>query len=396
MQNSKDIQSFVRYFQDGCKEMHTSVIGIEIEHFVIDRRRNHTVSYYGEHGIKALLERLRCLSCFVDSQEQDGSLVALATTCYAISIEPAAQIEVSIYPRKTIAEIEKIYQSFLDVVEPILEEWDYDLVTKGYNPVDCSDELQLIPKMRYEYMDRHFSKIGRYGRCMMRGTASVQCSIDYYNEEDFVRTYRGAVAMGPLLALVTDNGPVFEGKPWKDHMIRTYIWERVDKARCSVVPGTFRDGFGFRAYAEYLAAVPAIFQEPGRELEHQVSIVFPDVRLKQYMEVRVADSMPLPYVLGYTALIKGMFKDREKLYGLYREMEHGILGNAMTEEAVLAGKEQLIQYGYDGEIYGQKPSVWLEHMVELAEEQLPFEERNYLKPIRELVNRKQSVRDVIR
>lgn len=415
LNKDSNIKKFVDYFQKGCKRETNGTIGMEAEHFVVNKKDSSAVSYYGEHGIEALLERLSVF--FLKKHVKEGYLIALENAEYIITIEPAAQLEVSIMPQESVREIERIYKEFTVLLQPVLEEWDYRLITAGYHLTERSEELALIPKKRYQYMDQYFAAIGTYGCCMMRGTASVQVAIDYYSEEDFIKTYRAAVALGPLFALVTDNAPVFQGKPFKKHMLRAYIWERVDEENCLIVPGTFDDGFGFEAYARYLYEMPMIFDESKEgecyvgkaslkdicawkemmplQMEHGLSIAFPDVRLKQYMEIRVGDSMPFEYAISYVALIKGLFQNREKLFELYKELEQHTQFQKMTEEEVQNGKQQLIEYGYAGEIYGQRPNVWLNKMLALAECELGIEETMYLERMKELVQSQKRVCDMI-
>lgn len=406
---NENIQQFVNYFRQGCKKKAATEYGMELESFVVKRQEQSAVGYYGERGMEALLWRL--LAHFPEKELTDGHISGLSCPDYAISIEPAAQLEISMVPQKGLCEMEKVYWEFERILQPVLTEWDYELVQSGYCRKEKAEELPLIPKKRYEYMDAYFEKIGRYGRCMMRGTASVQGAVDYSSEEDFVRTYRAAVALGPLLALATDNAPVWEGKPWKKHMVRTYIWEQVDRERCGVVPGTFQEGFGFRAYSEYLYRMPLILLDGayvGREslqtlcrdkrmpeawMEHAMSMVFPDVRLKQYMEIRVADSMPAEYALSYMALLKGLFENRDELYELYKRLEKYTQFGYMTEEEVRMGKKQLIEYGYHGDIYGRPAGYWLDAMMELAQSCLPEKERMYLERLHALVRERKSVRD---
>lgn len=401
--DKENIQQLVEYFRQGCKKERTGVLGMEIEHFVVDKEHMSMVSYYGERGIETLLERLS--PYFPENKSVDGHLLLLGNADYVITVEPAGQLEISMMPWQSLRSIEAVYQSFRRLITPVLEEWGYQLVMAGYCLKEKAEELSLIPKKRYACMNRYFEKLGKYGRCMMRGTASVQCSVDYYSEEDFVRTYRAAVALGPLFALVTDNAPVFEGKPWKKHMLRTFIWERVDKERCGIVPGTFEEGFGFEAYGSYLCHVPVIYEEEdmpeenvkGRmsveQLEHVLSMVFPDVRLKQYIEIRVGDSMPSEYAMSYAALMKGLFCNRDELYELYKQLEQYTQFKKMTEEEVENGKKQLTEYGYDGIIYGQSAGFWLEKMIRVAKEQLSEEDAQYLQPFIRLVKEKKSVRD---
>ena len=130
-----------------------------------------------------------------------------------------------------------------------------------------------------------------------------------------------------------------------------------------------------------------------RQLEHAVSIVFPDVRLKQYLEIRVADSMPPEYIYAYAAWTKGLFADREKLYQLYEKFEQYIPQGSMSEKAVEEGKCSLIEHGYDGVIYGRRAYEWLEDMKRLVIEQLSEQDCGYAKPLFQAVEQRCSVRN---
>lgn len=409
-----NIEAFVRYFESGCKPEGVGAAGMELEHFIVRAVDAKLMSYDGMHGVEMLLREIA--GTFQEQEEIQNHLLGLHNDRYALSLEPAAQLEISVIPDKEIRKTACRYEQFLSTVKPLLKEWGYELAYAGYLPSGRAEEQRLIPKQRYTYMDAYFAQIGDFGRCMMRGTASVQVSVDYKDEEDFVNIYRAAVSMGPLLALLTDNACMFEDRHWEKHMVRTYIWDRVDDKRCGIVPGTFEEGFGFRAYADYLYHVPQIFQEAEdgsvypttaslselcqdkpvtrEQMEHAVSIVFPDVRLKTYVEIRVADSMPPVYAFAYLALIKGLFANRSKLSELYEEFEKYTHGGHMTEEAVKKGKEQLIRNGYEGEIYGRKAVYWLERMGATAVSQLPVEEQELIRPLLVLAEQHKSVKNV--
>ena len=132
----------------------------------------------------------------------EGWLLGLYNDDYSISLEPAGQLEISIAPRESLDAIRKIYQSFLHLLHPFLESRDCCLATFGYQPVSRVDQLPLIPKKRYEFMDHYFQTSGSCGRHMMRGTASTQVSIDYCSEEDFRSKYRAACLLMPALKLL--------------------------------------------------------------------------------------------------------------------------------------------------------------------------------------------------
>lgn len=404
-QYERNLSRLTEYFQNGCKENCFQKLGLEVEHFVVKKDTKESVSYYGEHGVGALLERMK--HCYSHFHYEGDQLLGLYNNEYSLTLEPAAQLEISINPRRCICEIRNIYHSFLKQWEPLLEEWGYELVTEGYQPVSRVRELKLIPKKRYEYMDAYFQKAGNTGINMMRGTASTQISVDYFSERDFVRKIRAAYILTPAIKFLTDCSPVFEGKRYQEHMARTMIWKHVDPKRCGVVPGLFDDDFGFEKYGKYLMELPLIFilqkgeavyvdDQTARgqwkdrdmmpeEIEHVLSMTFVDVRLKHYLEIRGADSMPFPYVMGYLALIKGIF--------YYEDALEQILNGEISEEDILQAEESLMKQGFEGEIYGEKADLYLKKVLATAREHLEGNEKSFLDVLEQLVEEKRSLTD---
>ncbi|MDD3339959.1 MAG: glutamate-cysteine ligase family protein [Lachnospiraceae bacterium] len=400
-----NLRLLTEHFEDGCKENCVQKLGVEIEHFIVDAQTRESISYYGPQGVEAVLRKI---ARFFPKQEiyAREHLIGMYNNDYSISLEPAGQIEISIAPKENISTIRQIYNSFLRILKPVLEEFDYRLVTLGYHPVSIVEDMPLIPKRRYEYMDAYFDETGRCGIHMMRGTASTQVSIDFCSEDDFVLKYRTAYLLAPALKLLTDNTPIFEGEPYMKNMARTYIWNNVDKDRCGMPPGLFDEDFGFRKYAEYLWNMPLILipgemhatytgrkttkelyeQKPlqQEDIDHILSMCFCDVRLKHYIEIRVADSMPLKYVLGYVALIKGIFFRKENLTALAEKYP-------VNQFMIEAATENLQINGFQGDIYGQSVKDFLEYVINLAEECLGYGEKDYLLSMKKIVNREETL-----
>ena len=190
-----------QHFRDGCKLNCVQKLGVEIEHFIVRSDSGESVTYYEEQGIESILRELA--PEFPRRHCEAGHLLGLYNNDYAISLEPAGQLEVSIVPKESICVIQKIYQSFLKQLYPLLKRRRFRLVTLGYQPVSQVDSLPLIPKKRYEYMDHYFQTAGTRGRNMMRGTAATQVSIDYCCEEDFRRRTAGeSLEKGDLPAMI--------------------------------------------------------------------------------------------------------------------------------------------------------------------------------------------------
>lgn len=403
--NKENLKRLVEYFTAGCKEEGRALtIGLELEHFIVDKETKESIPYSGERGIEAILKKLKPF--YKESAYSEGHLIGVGRENMAVSIEPAAQLEVSISPQEDGRRIQAIYEQFLSEVTPILRDWGYHMVTLGYQPKNKVEELVLIPKNRYRFMEEYFNKIGPYGRYMMKGTAATQVSIDYYSEEDFSAKYKIAYGVYPIFAMLCDNVPWFEGQENKEHIIRTKIWDNVDKARVDVEKYLVEGTLSFESYAEFVYNAPLIVdkEEEGdyttnksaRELfanrlmseeniEHVLSMVFPIVRLKHYVEIRVADSMPMDSVKAYLLWIKGLFIDISKIKPyvdqLYREY-----GN-INQKLLQAIREEGMD-GQIGQITVRDIVMELYHMV-LGN--LTENEARYLEEFQEGIEKKGSL-----
>lgn len=384
-----NLKKFVDYFKNGIKQKEDKTLGVELEHFIV-KENMESVDYYEEHGVRYILEKL---SPFFDEKVyKDGNLIGLSKNKANISLEPASQLEISIGPFIKIADILEEYNYFLLKITPILKELNYKLVYSGYQPKSKVDNLNLIPKKRYEYMLDYFSSVGNHGKNMMKGSASTQVSVDYFSEEDFKNKFRLANIFSPLISLMTDNTFIFEGEEYKKNCIRVEIWNDVDKDRSMVVKDALNKDFGFEDYAKYILEAPAILieDEQGnsiytkdkkikdiyknkeitkKDIEHLISMFFPDVRLKNYVEIRMADCMPMYYALSYAAIIKGIFYNEETIKYFLDKFSF------VRNEDVIKAKEEIIQNGYDAKVYGMYASDIIMEMIEIAKENLHEEEK---------------------
>ena len=322
--------NIIQYLKSGCKTYDMPLhFGVELEHFVVKKDTKEAVSYYGENGVEGILTKL--LPYYGESAYSEGHLIALAREGIALSLEPAAQLEVSISPQTDIGAIREIYEQFVAEITPILESYSYEMVTYGYQPKSKVEDLELLPKPRYRFMDAYFAKIGPFGRQMMRGTASTQVSVDYYSEEDFSDKYGIAYALKDVLAHFCSNSPFYEGAGYCGFTLRDDIWSGTDKRRVDVAPFMIDGTLSFEDYAEFVLQTPVIVNKEGsqefydertigeiakeriftkEELPHMLSMVFPMIRAKNFLEIRFADSMPMERVLKYVLMIKGLFADK--------------------------------------------------------------------------------------
>ena len=402
----ENVEAIVDYFKSGIKkEGEQGRLGVELEHIVVGPG-NSAVAYGDEHGVGWLLEQLESEYAELSSGDA-GALIGLAGGNKAVTLEPAAQLELSAGPFENGEDARVEFTAFQREVIDLIDPYGYRLVEVGYHPTAKADDLPFIPKERYRFMDDHFAKIGPYGRRMMRGSASTQISIDYYSVEDCLRKLRLATAAAPLFALICDNSPAFEGEPSPHHMMRTEIWRECDPARCNAVPGALDRDFTLEKYAEYILNTPAIFyyDEEGvaqpteqtfgeiyadramtrADVEHALSMFFNDVRCKTYIEIRPADALPLVYVAAYATLVKGLFYFPESLDFL-DELFAGV-----DEAAVEAAKTELMAKGYDAQVYGKAAGEIVDELFKQAHSALPQGEAMLLNPLEQLTRMRKTL-----
>ncbi len=402
MENT-NIRRLIKHFQSGNKK--DFKLGLELEHFIVDKKTKKTIDYYGDMGVEKVLQLIR--PAFDKVEISNNHIIGLANSDYYISLEPAAQFEVSIVRQENIKDIRRIYNDFLELINPVLEEMGYELFTLGYHPVSKIDDLSILPKDRYKHMYSHFQSSGKMGKNMMKGTASTQVSIDYKDEKDFIIKYRATVLLSPILGLITDNAPVFEGVFYHKNMLRQDIWRNVDKARTDFIFDL--NNFGFKDYANFIYNVPLVNIPSDGKIEYThktpkelyinkeikkedidliMSMVFPDVRLKTYIEIRVADSIPFEYVQSYLALIKGIFIDSDSLDLLIGKLDYKDFSD--IEEA----KSNLSNFGFLANVYGKDVPSIIKEMISLAKIKLNKEEQDLLNPLIDLVNNQKTLSQI--
>lgn len=394
--------SLIRYFAAGEKSTAEKRLGVELEHIIAERGTGKAVPYAGDHGIRTVLV---CLMAQYPGAVMlpEEAFLGFRVPEFSITLEPAAQLEISIAPESSVRCIGEVYRDFISRLEPILSRFGHELYTVGCQPVSRVEDLTLIPKQRYAWMNDHFRTTGTGGLQMMRGTASTQVSIDYGSEADFSRKMRAAYFYGPVLKLLMDNAPAFQGQALEKRLKRTDIWRRTDPLRCGIVPGVFSERFGYADYADFIGRMPPIFLKQGKRMEltghrtvaevfesremdeelvtHVLSMAFPDVRLKQYLEIRFADSAPLPFVLAYSALVKGLLYSEA---GLDYAGER-IRAAGLQEQDILLAEDDMMARGWDARVYGTACREEAVRLLELAGGELPEEERGFLDPFAEVI-----------
>lgn len=410
MDYSKQVNEFINYFKANEKDESELKIGVEIEHFVIDKDTLETVSYYGKGGVEETLEELQNKGWKGDYEGR--YLLGAEDDNKYITLEPGSQLELSIAPKKDIVSIEREYLDFLHQIIPILDKKNQALIAIGYHPLSKIDDIKIIPKKRYDFMFEYFKTRGVYAHNMMKGTASFQVAIDYSSEEDYIKKFKTANGLSSVLYALFDNGYYFEGKNWQKHCLRSVIWENCDNDRCGIVPGTFDDDYGYRKYAEYILNIPPILMSNGqnsystgaklvkeifdpenysiKELEHILTMVFPDVRTKKYIEIRMMDSVPYPLNLSAVALIKGIFYDSDNLNRVYEFIKDINMDN------IIESRKSIYENGLKGKLRDKSVLEIGNWLLGLAKQSLDESEVKYIEPLEEMLKSNMNPYEKIR
>lgn len=393
--NKHNIEKIVNFIEEGQNSFQR--VGLELEHFVCDQ--DYKPISYAE--ISECLEEM-CPALAGRLYREQEHILGIICESFTVTLEPGCQLEISISPQEKMENIDRIYSKFRDVCGRILAEKGFHLLEKGVFPLveagDLeADALPLIPKERYHLMDAHFSSTGKLGRYMMRATASTQVSIDFSSEEDALQKMRVLVKLSPIIALLTENkNGLGTGEKWKPHLIRNQIWQDVDPVRCGYFEHSMSENYSFREYAAYVYSNPCILLQRGEQVvdlrdcsaadyygeqeldaaENLLSMFFPMVRLKKYIEYRVADSMPIGAALGYAALIRTVIYDKALVNQIDRELSF-----ICKAKDIYQAENNIIARGYHAEVYGKPVMEWIEKLFGAALKSAGENEQGYIRRI---------------
>ncbi|HEX7759557.1 MAG TPA: glutamate--cysteine ligase [Caulobacteraceae bacterium] len=334
-------EDLVAWFAEGSKPPSEFKVGAEHEKFVF-RDGSHTpVPYDGPDGIKALLEgmmRFGWKGTYEANAAGGETLIGLQRGMANISLEPGGQFELSGAPLATMHDICEETGQHLEEAKLVAGELGLGFLGLGFTPLWRRDEVPIMPKGRYKIMRDYMPKVGGQGLDMMFRTCTVQANLDFASEADMVDKFRVSLALQPIVTALFANSPFTEGKPNGFLTARANVWTDTDADRTGLLDFVFEDGFGFERYARYALDVPMYFvKRQGRYIDvagrsfrdfmagkldavngevatikdwaDHTTTIFPEVRLKQYLEMRGADAGPWTRLCGLPALWAGILYD---------------------------------------------------------------------------------------
>lgn len=335
IENNQELEA---YFHDSGKPPDRWRVGTEYEKVGIVRSTGQAIPYFGPRGVDRILREL--IDRFGwEPEEQDGNIIALTRDKAQITLEPGGQIELSGEPCESIhcthAEFTQHIRELLEVTDPL----GIIFLGLGMQPVSRLDEIEWVPKPRYRIMAPYMLKVGRLGQRMMKQTATVQANIDYSDEKDAMAKFRTGMGLAPVLIAMFANSPICEGTVTGYRSFREHIWTDTDKSRSGLLKFAFLPEVSFAHYVEYALDVPMYFIVRNKHyidmttltfrqfLRHghngeratiedwsdHLTTLFPETRIKRYIEIRSVDSQPPDLMPALSALIKGAFYDSDCL-----------------------------------------------------------------------------------
>ena len=332
-----DKRRLVEHLEAGCKPPEAWRIGTEHEKFVFRTDDLSPVPYEGPGGIRAILEGLERFGW--RPVRERGKPIALIGDAGSITLEPGGQFELSGAALETLHQTCDEVHEHLAQVKEVAGELDVGLLGIGFNPKWTRADMPWMPKGRYRIMKAHMPRKGKLGLDMMLRTCTVQVNLDFSSESDMVRKFRVGLALQPVATALFANSPFVEGTPASHLSYRSFIWTDTDPDRCGILPFVFEDGMGFERYVDYMLDVPMYFvYRDGRYIDaagqsfrdfmngrlpalpgeaprlsdwnDHLTTVFPEVRLKHFLEMRGADAGPWRRICALPAFWVGLLYDQ--------------------------------------------------------------------------------------
>lgn len=331
--------ALINWVAQGETPLEQAKIGVEHEKFcfVADDTAPYgyvPIAYDGDNGIKALLEGIATLQQSETIMEK-GHLIGLKYDGASVTLEPAGQLELSGAPLCCLHQCHHELMKHLYHARVVVQELGIHMVGLGFNPIAKRNDVHWMPKGRYDIMRRHMQRVGTLGLDMMTRTCTVQVNLDYQSEQDMIEKMRISMALQPMVTALFANSPLTHGTVNGYQSYRSHIWTDTDPQRCGILPFVFEDDFGYERWVDYVLDVPMYFvcrdgvyhdvaglsfrdfmagnlkgfegQFPTwQDWEDHCTTNFPEVRLKQFIEMRGADAGCQESLMALPALWVGL------------------------------------------------------------------------------------------
>jgi glutamate--cysteine ligase len=421
------IDDLTAHIAAGEKPQSAFRIGTEHEKFVFFSKDKSPVPYFGEASIKTLLDTMQAKLGW-EPIIDGGNIIGLGGPdgMGAISLEPGGQFELSGAPLENLHETCKETGQHLALMREIGEPLGIAFLGIGGSPKWTFDETPKMPKSRYAIMSNYMPKVGTRGLDMMYRTCTIQVNLDFETETDMRRKMQVGLKLQPLATALFSSSPFTEGKPNGLKSWRGDIWRDTDNARAGALPFAFAPDFGYEHYVRWALDVPMYFvvrdgayhdcthvtfrqfmagalkgeiadwQPNLGDWTNHLSTLFPDVRLKRFLEMRGADGGPWRRICALPAFWVGLLYDPATLDAAFE------MTRDWTYEQVLHLRNAVPAAALDAEIGGRPLIEVAREVVELSRRGLQArarmnssgqDESIFLAPLEEILAKKATLAD---
>ena len=346
----EDFAQLAEYLASGEKPKSDWRIGTEHEKFGYCKDVLKPLPYDGPRSIRAMLEGLQQVFGWEPVLE-GGNIIGLTRKGANVSLEPGGQLELSGAPLETLHQTCEEVNEHLTEVHRIADRIGAKFIGLGAAPEWTAEEMPMMPKGRYRLMNSYMDSVGTMGKTMMYRTCTVQVNLDFSSEADMVKKMRVALALQPVATALFANSPFLDGKPNGMKSWRANIWQNLDPARTGMLPFFFEEGMGYERYVDYVLDVPMYFVYrdgqyinalgqsfrdflkgelpalPGEkptlsDWADHLTTVFPEARVKKYIEMRGADGGPWRRLCALPAFWVGLMYDQSALDAAWDLVKH--------------------------------------------------------------------------
>ena len=412
------------YLEAGCKPRDRWRIGTEHEKFGYRQDDLRPLPYDGDCSIRAMLEGLRDEFGWREVREGEH-LIGLTKGRANVSLEPGGQLELSGAPLETIHETCEEVNQHLAEVRDIAERIGAGFIGIGALPKWEREDIHVMPKGRYGIMRRYMPQVGSRGLDMMFRTTTIQVNLDFASEADMAQKLRVGLALQPVATALFANSPFMGGGPTGNLSERAAIWRDVDNRRAGIPGFVFEEGFGFEAWVDYALDVPMYFVYrdgtyvdaagqsfrdfmegrlpalPGEtptlsDWADHLTTIFPDARIKQYMEMRGADGGPWRRICALPAFWVGLTYDQGALDAAWD------VAKGWTQEDRVALREAVPTEGLKATVAGRplldvaRELVWIAHeglVARAREGTVDRNEAHFLNALHDVIARAETPAD---
>ncbi len=376
----KGTAQLVEHILRGSKPEEQWRIGTELEFIAVRQEDGHAIAWSGRHGVEVLLRDLAERFEWAPTTEGRHT-IALHRGETSITLEPGGQIELSGKTVRTLAETRDEIEGFARQLVTVAEPHGVAILGLGAQPVSRLDEIEWVPKHRYGIMAAYMSRVGRLGHRMMKQTGTVQANIDFSGAADAIDKMRVGTGIGPILNAIFANSAILDNEESGYLSYRGHVWTDVDAARCGILPFLFHERAGVEEYVEWALDAPMYFVRrdgayvdlsgtPFREFMNRganglwatvgdfalhLSTLFPEVRLKTYLELRMIDAQPRETILAVPAITAGLLYEPDCRMGAFD----------LVRRWTLEEREQILR---DGQKRGLATRVGRLKLLDLARE----------------------------